>query len=411
MKIEIKPVKFGDCSIIRGNSNILLIDCGSDNADNGLSSQEFAYSKIESLIKSDEITHILISHFHKDHFNGLLQIPDEYRVQRTFLPYSIINKKVIYTDGLMRLIAIAPPRSWGFQLSKRIIKLFKKLDKISERPEFLKKGDYISFENIKIRVLWPEITDTAMFSYNDLPVKIAYDTAKSGYYVSYIQNDNNMQFDSFSNIEGYLNNEFDEIVGQDSPELRGAMSHFGESFNEYLQILHDNVEAPFESVNEAYTSLLYQHDLFFSSLGQHPERLNRVKQFACQQYNSLVTSMNAISLVCDCDEKFLFLGDAPKGVVDYLQSNSLFNDRYQFVKIQHHGTESHYTRKKPNGEYSLISNGGYSNRKVYVKYQNSKHILCTNAHNHPDSFCQYYIDKKECSPNCDKVDTGHVIHL
>jgi len=51
MKIITKPVKFGDCNIICGESKKLLVDCGSDNRDTDksgrfVSSREFAFSKI-----------------------------------------------------------------------------------------------------------------------------------------------------------------------------------------------------------------------------------------------------------------------------------------------------------------------------------------------------------------------------
>lgn len=408
LEIHTKSVKCGDCSILRGDADGLLIDCGSDNRGNGLSSSAFAYSKIENHIKSCEIKRILISHFHKDHFNGILEIPDYYRVNKTYLPYSIIDEKVMYIDGLMRLLAVAPPRSWGFRLSKIIIELFRKLSRISQQIEFLKKGDSIPFEKIKIRILWPEVNDSS-FKYNDLPVKIVADTTKSAG-DAYIQSELLGREMNLSAIEEKLENDFEEIVGNENQELRTAMGRFYEHINTYIRRLHDNVEASvegsFDVVHENYNALLQQHDLFIKKL--HPEKFDKVKFFARQQYHSLVTSMNAISIVCDYNEKFIFLGDAPANVVDFLYDNSQFSDWYHFVKVQHHGTPSHFTLNTPKGEYNVISNGGHFYRKVSEEYLDSGIVLCTNAHELPEKYCQHHYFHNECSHNCIKNSNGFI---
>lgn len=397
MNIETMMVKCGDCNVIHGISGSLLIDCGSDNSDGTLSSNEFAYSKIANYIRDRKISYILISHFHKDHFNGILSIPDDYRVQKTYLPYSIIDGRSLFTDGLTRLLAIAPPRSWGFQLSKRIVELFKKLDHISGRIEFLKKNDSIQFENIHIRILWPEITLSA-FDYGSLPVKIAIDTPTMDDREEYKHTEIYGHEMNYSVIEERLERVFDELTGDDNQELQSAASYFHEKIDTYLRRIHDGEEVSFEPIYENYRSLLWQHNHFIQEL--HPEKFNRVKYFARQQYHSLVTSMNAISIVCDCDDKFLFLGDAPSCVVDYLHNKSLLKDWYQFVKIQHHGTPSHFTINTPKGSNNVISNGGYIYRKVCEKYQGHVPILCTNAHEQPKDFCQLYRRYRTCPIDC-----------
>lgn len=399
LEIHTKSVKCGDCSIICGDTEGLLIDCGSDNRGNGLNSSAFAYSKIENHISSYEIKRILISHFHKDHFNGILEIPDDYRVHKTYLPYSIIDGKVIYIDGLMRLLAVAPPRSWGFQLSKRIIELFRKLSRISQHIIFLKKGDLIPFEKIKIRVLWPEVKDS-LFKYNNLPVKIVTDTTTKSAEDTYIQSELFNREMNLSAIEEKLKNDFEEIVGQENQELLTVMGDFDEHINTYIRRLHDYEDASFDVVHENYNALLRQHDLFIKKL--HPEKIDKVKFFARQQYHSLVTSMNAISIVCDYNEKFIFLGDAPTNVVDFLYNNSQFSDWYHFVKVQHHGTPSHFTPNTPKGGYNVISNGGHFYRKVSEEYLDSGIVLCTNAHELPEKYCQHHYFHNECSHNCIK---------
>ena len=137
MRICIKPVKFGDCCIIYYNDQGLLVDCGSDNSSGKLNSDKFAYSKIEDEISNHQITDILITHYHKDHINGILNIPDCYQVEHSYLPYSIVDKQVPFAKGIARLLAVAPDQSWGLRLSKTILLFLKKLNEFQIKLSFL----------------------------------------------------------------------------------------------------------------------------------------------------------------------------------------------------------------------------------------------------------------------------------
>ena len=135
MEIYVKNVKFGDCSSIYDDDTALLIDCGSCNVGGvpKMKRGQFAYSQIANEINNNKLRNLMISHFDIDHFNGILQIPDTYRFDNTYLPYSIIDGHTIYSKTIGILLAIAPNGSWGFQLSRQIVDLFIKLSKVIVR--------------------------------------------------------------------------------------------------------------------------------------------------------------------------------------------------------------------------------------------------------------------------------------
>lgn len=229
------------------------------------------------------------------------------------------------------------------------------------------------------------------FLYGDLPVK------QTGLYIW-------GEFtDSLANTESELARRFDEIVGTENRDLIDARGNFVNQLEKYIRNLHENGnenrERNFAAVNETYLILNRQREIFRSKLDV--TQLDSIKDFSHQQYHSLITSMNAISIVFDCKERFIFLGDAPESVVNYLSSS--LDEKYKFVKIQHHGTEKYFTYKMPNGSYNLISNGGYEWRKVSNKFIGHGKVICTKAHNDPQRFCKYYAYNGICSSNCIKV--------
>jgi len=384
MKIITKRVKCGDCNILCGKSEKLLIDCGSDNRGNGLSSQKFAFSKIKNEINNREITDLLISHFHQDHFNGILEIPDSYRFKNVYLPYSIIDRKVPYTKAIARLLAIAPPNSQGFKVSKKIIKLFEKLKKISNNTHFVKEGDPIPIENDKITVLWPEIVKP-----------------KS-------------KFNNYDIIEKKFEESFNQIVNKKNNEFSELVLMFVKSFDKYLLSFQNGENDISSSVEEVYNLLNTKRTEFLKELDN--DTLQMIKNFSLQQCHWLITSMNATSVVCHIEDRFIFLGDAPKDIVDHI--HQCFSKHYKFVKIQHHGTKAHFSDKTPIGKYNLISNGGFEKRKVSKKYINTNNkinnfIICTNAHKQPYKFCEYNnsIFQNLCKLNCIKVSKQFITYV
>ena len=71
--------------------------------------------------------------------------------------------------------------------------------------------------------------------------------------------------------------------------------------------------------------------------------------------------------------------------------NEFINKRYKLVKIQHHATNAYFTDKTPKGKNGVVSNGGYSYRKVGRDFVDNKlydNIICTDAHTRSSDFCE-----------------------
>ena len=178
MRYIVKPVKCGDCSIIDfDNHEMMLVDCGSDNRAGNVCSSDFAYSAIKNEISRGALTHLMVSHFHKDHFNGILQIPSSYRFRETYIPYSICkpaDNGHIVSSQAARLLSVASKASWGFRLSNAIIDLLEKVLSISDKVVTVKCGDILSIGGTNVNVLWPDVygsTTNGGFDYGILPVK------------------------------------------------------------------------------------------------------------------------------------------------------------------------------------------------------------------------------------------------
>lgn len=393
MRICIKPVKFGDCCIIYYNDQGLLVDCGSDNSSGKLNSDKFAYSKIEDEISNHQITDILITHYHKDHINGILNIPDCYQVEHSYLPYSIVDKQVPFAKGIARLLAVAPDQSWGLRLSKTILLFFEKIERISNQIVFLKRGKSIKFDDNSFRVLWPEVMDSIAFNHfrRDVPEdKICRQIT--------------LLDEEYS--ENSLHNSFIEIT--DNSDLIGSAQEFASLFSNAIRKWDPEADMSREDflmsgVIEMANVLEKGRKEFRASISER--QLETVAKFSSLQYHELIKTMNAISTIIDYESKFLLLGDATPSVLVHIRGE--FEPQYDYIKVQHHGTDRFFVKDMPSASIKLISNGGYMNRKVSEKYIGENKIVCTDAHNNPKCFCGYYEANCCCSPKCTRLSGSH----
>ena len=74
--VELHNVEFGDCTVLGGNGQMLMVDCGSLNSMLGKGACKFEeYAKrLTKRYAPIEQRHGMISHFHKDHVNGFATI-------------------------------------------------------------------------------------------------------------------------------------------------------------------------------------------------------------------------------------------------------------------------------------------------------------------------------------------------
>ncbi|MGE5628598.1 MAG: hypothetical protein ACM3X7_10895 [Solirubrobacterales bacterium] len=425
--VTVKCVKFGDSSTIKIDNHQLIIDCGSDSRGNNMTSSEFAYSAIANDLYNDNQTDLLITHFHKDHFNGILNIPElQRKLTNVYLPYSIIQGENIYAGAISKLLVLASPHSWGFRLSSNIINLFLKLECVVLNPtniKFVRAGDTISIANKTIRVLWPDCTfDIAGLKTVESNVKyISTDTKEV------IETQTQISEDfapTLGTMFERLKNEYDELIndirsqGYDSGEIESSQWILNSELEKYLGELHSlknkdgNNNYDNSKLQNAYTNSRKANQHLWSFISNNELLTMKIKNFSRNQYHSLINTMNALSIVCDLEEQFVYLGDVPGDVIGHI--NSSFRAYYQVVKLQHHGTKDYYTNLTPKGAHYIVSNGGYSRRKVgkqFITSLDNGLIFCTNAHEAANEYCSYYADLGRCKETCVKLSGKKVIQF
>ena len=92
IEITFVDVGQGDCAIIQCDGSDFMIDCGSQNE------QDYIASTVESVLRHKNIRKldaVIVSHYHKDHVNGLCDIIEKGKVKNLLLPknYDITERE------------------------------------------------------------------------------------------------------------------------------------------------------------------------------------------------------------------------------------------------------------------------------------------------------------------------------
>lgn len=116
MIIEAFKMDFGECLLIEGRKSCLLVDCGSEGSEKDLYFERVR-NCLEAKRKEGKTIDAMISHFHRDHVNGFLQMNNWADCDNVFVP-NIFCKKT-------------HPNTVDYYLLQFII----------ERLKALKKGD------------------------------------------------------------------------------------------------------------------------------------------------------------------------------------------------------------------------------------------------------------------------------
>lgn len=414
MKLQVKRVRFGDCAVLEGWNTRLIVDCGSDNQsfDGSLTAQDFAYGAIALQVNDHTRTHILISHLHNDHYRGFLNLgkdaPPLFHetppVDTAYLPWTILGGRAVLAPAYARLYLSAPPRTLAHELARGLLDLLPVLLQEAAHQRMLQAEEEILLEGKTLKVLWPEVK----YALGSLPV---WDKK------SFLEADREMEA-AFSAL---LEQNIDGRLLEEVPRLTAALE---------LCLLSCSGEPLLASGRPAaLENLAYarnQADNLRRSLWgdeteglkpPYPQHLQPLLHFAQQQYHVLVKTVNACGIVFQWKDKVLFPGDAPPAVMAYLNKKGQLHDHYQVVKLPHHGTKRYFFSKLPPAEQYIISNGGYKRRAVGEKIldklsSSSCRFLCTDAHQDPQAYCEYYQKEGRCHPACVPItDSQAVIPL
>lgn len=362
MDIEMRDMGFGEMVILTENNDKFIIDCG-------YSSQRYWIQENEFLPKDNGKTDLLITHFHEDHYKGLLQDNiDESKVyfEHCYLSplyYQQRNKELISI-----LTAISPIYSRGHKEVTNLILLMKKISKISKKIRFVKRGNVIKVFLKDFKVLWPEYGE--------------------------------------ANDEYQLINEFideNNDLFKNSGKINDLLKRYIKALDKVLNS-YNNERTNQEENGKAIRELFEVYEELRSlELYVQP----KMKRIYRKYLNRYIKNMNETSVVLKYNNKALFLGDVTSKIIDHLIDIGDIGEEFEVIKINHHGTPGnrnmYFCDRLPLAKKYLISNSSHKMRKIDNKYLHKpQNVICTyHIDNYTDfEKCEYKRDYKSCTSKC-----------
>lgn len=412
-RIQAKNVLFGDCNILETENTVLVLDCGSANKrkpriySNVASKETFAYSKIQFLENDIKTKDLLISHYHEDHFNGILQVKPRNKItfQHIYLPFTILEADALekYESAigwLALLFCIALPGTATFRITDKLVQLWKDLPGIVvdfNNIRCLKRGDVFVTGSLRNEVLWPAVIVEQW-------LKSLGDSERARECIRWkLKNDFGRCMDVFDIDEDnylFIYNLLCVIIG---------VLHKRERNSEDLNTYNESLQA----LNEIAVELRTKNKKNYVIADESKKgTMLFTARAAYHDYSDLTNAASVIFHESDDESigRYTFLGDATAEVIKAVSQEAClsFKKYYQIVKVQHHGTQSHFTQAMPAGQSYIISNGGYKRRKVseellrHIVADTTAEIYCTGAHEgrHANNAGSDYCESTSGCPFC-----------
>jgi len=394
--IELHNVEFGDCTVLRGDNQAFIIDCGSLNTVLNKGNCTFkdyvnAFAEHYGFIRKK---YGLISHFHKDHVCGFTEILRENPqfFERIYLPSAPQDDcgNPLLLEFALLVYTFVTEKSDYCELVDNIVTAFSRIGTLSGTAcmATLCQGDTFVFDDVTYEVLWPQQTEYPFSS------------------------------------------QFYELVEQANQLLTTTWGNQAELFLQYKDTFCDcylrcidlfslySTATPTEK-SEAITDLkwvLEQIDDLIYDLNGLPVAQDVAELVGSQKARIyFAKELNGASVVFQnvqqtewlypkhTRQDLLFTGDAtPKTMA---QISELLHAHYYAVKAPHHGTESEWWDGWRNIEidHILISNGHHAAGGMisakYAQLPAIKHCTnCTRCHWFAETgkCCNY---KKRCAEN------------
>ena len=326
--IFVADVGDGLCMAINTISGeIIQIDWGSQE---GGRTAFTGFKKIHYYLRSPDV--FILSHFHVDHYNGLLYASinlheySSFRIREVYYPrVPEFKERKKFIDALCTMNLRVFGSETGV-MEYDFLKAISRVNRISFKYKPLTKGDIININGSVFEVLWP-------------PAVI----------------------DDEGDDEGTLTvirqalKDFEKVLKEDETtrQLYNRVKEEG-VFESYLEEGEKTPEL--EELNDRYTDVNEKRRL--------PEIVKKANE-------SLRKAANHLSLALFEDNRFLFLGDAEnfeiRQIVNDLKSKGRKNF-YVFI-TPHHGTHWDNSLREIECIYSITSNGNklYSRMKTHFK--------------------------------------------
>ena len=338
-EIYMADVGDGLCLSIRTISGDLIqIDCGSNQG------SKIALAGLEKIYDYSNTPDIFIlSHFHIDHYNGLLFISNNKHRYKYFLPFKIrevyfpkipeFRQKREFMEALFAINLLIFGSETGL-MEYDFLKTISRMNQGAFRYKPLSQGDKININGSIFEVIWPPHVIT--------------------------------EEDTLKIIEKALD-DFNKAL-EENEKLRELYEKVKREdiFEKYLAEKRGERDRHPFSDSEG-------NDESNESLEEAKEGKKTLPNIVKKANNSLKRAANHLSLVFLEDNRILFMGDLEnyeiKQVIKYLERN---NKRNFLIFIPpHHGTHWHRDIKKIKWDYLLCSNGPKLCRKINPNFKSS----------------------------------------
>lgn len=378
--IDIYNVKFGDCFILKNNSdtqhsNKLLVDFGSIQ-----SIDPPVIKGVNIELARAESKYLMITHFHSDHYKGIKTLNNNIIFDEIYLP-DYFSRNIIKLQ--FTLLSLLNERHPAYQIAYNLLSaipnIFRHLN-CNSKIIFVKRGDLI-FNNLdSFRILWPKVDD----------------------------------FDRLAHLL------FREVIDY---------YNLGEDYENYI-----------ESLTERYFSLLPEtrehegngHVLKFEDLEFRAERIRQIeaeiervsnetnkprKRLRYVLSNKIRSCQNEICICFDNlfgrnipkNKRVLFLSDICRENLQTIigsedNSNLALSDYYRVIKVPHHGTKDYFVPNLTLSEYMIVPNGyaikpGWEITALYGEYYKERNFICADFNACENSHFFRYC-RACCRNNC-----------
>lgn len=334
-------VGFGDCLLISDGSENLVVDFGSDTP--------YLLPRVADSIESqcrNIDTSILLTHFHQDHINGVIdtKILEKLNIKNVYLPDIFAMRRINNGLDFLQLEILRDILSSIFIFKKPIkINLYTLLKRIiftNAKIVFLQRGDTFTLDKRNYQVLWP--------CFDMLKVK--------------------------KRTENAIISLLEDL------RLIGETKHFNspDTDNSYWKFDLGTIDLFIDKLLEVYKNIMFgefneklliELEEYYSNMVNSVEHLKEAKsdivKKAKERIASIIAQGNRASIVFhDKSENeksnILMTGDiTPSDFKKILNFNTDFviSKEYNTIKAPHHATESHLITTLPKCKSILVSNG------------------------------------------------------
>lgn len=401
MNLRMYNVQFGDCFLLEGETENLLVDFGSDTP----CVLSNTANDIINCCDGKKLS-VLFTHFHKDHINGFwetrlsnkinvsnIYIPDIFAMGRTSGKLTFLQLHIL-SDIFASVVLQNKP------VQITLYSLLKSLANIRTNIYLLERGRTFAIAPQTYQVLWP--------SFNELHLHKKAEKAIIALLadIGFIKSKNTHQY-------------MDEIQ-YDSIDL-GSIDYFIKTLLDgYLALIQGEIQNSkfMDSIDNAFATMSKEVDQRCSNLSE--KLINDLKTVI----NSMQNQENKMSIVFQDKainkmSSLLMTGDITVPELKKIISNEnigypnfKISKKYTVIKSPHHATNSHFTNLLPSCDTILASNGvpssshpkwgkiSYQYGSFYGSHKGCK-MLCTNAR------CELSeLSGTESCENCDSCHTS-----